>query len=60
MLAEIARYISIFMTVPVCILTVIGFIINSAMARRVLYIIQWSLLGVQIIAFLYWIISLIG
>lgn len=60
MLMKIAQYISIFMAVPVCILPVIGSFMTSAKTKRILMIIQWSLLGIQIVAFLYWIICLIG
>jgi len=60
MLAEIAKYISIFMAVPVCILPIIGSFIDGTKTKHVLMIVQWSLLGVQIVAFLYRIICLVG
>lgn len=60
MLTEIARYISIFMAVPVCILPVIGSFVDSTKTRRALMIVQLSLFGVQIVAFLYCIICLVG
>lgn len=53
MLMEIARYISIYMAIPICTIGIIWSIVKGVKTKNALLIVQIVLFGIQLFALIY-------